>query len=93
MKILAIASVLRKSALGVVLSMCAVSVASADFFEKFSWEEINDGSGITWDPRAGLQAAKLKGDFYVMGGRAPVRFPTTFGESIFYNDVWRSSDQ
>jgi len=92
-KILAIASVLRKSVLAVFLSMCAVSVSSADYFEKFSWEEINDGSGITWNPRAGLQAAKLKGDFYVMGGRAPVQFPKTFGESVFYNDVWHSSDQ
>ena len=59
----------------------------------FSWQEINDGSGISWQPRAGLQALNHRGNFYVMGGRSPKVAPLTFGDSLFYDDVWRSSDQ
>ena len=64
--------------------------ANAEVFNKFEWTEVNDGSGVTWSPRAGLQAVNLRGRFYVLGGRAPKMVPLTFGDSVFFNDVWKS---
>jgi hypothetical protein len=45
--------------------------ANADFFNQFEWSEVNPGSNAIWEPRAGLQAVKHRGKFYVMGGRNP----------------------
>ena len=70
----------------------APTSAHAALFDHFEWIEVNSGTGITWEGRAGLQAIKLRGKFYVMGGRSPKIVPATFGDSNFYNDVWQSDD-
>jgi hypothetical protein len=67
--------------------------AYAGLWERFKWEEVNSGSGTHWEPRAGLQAVKKGRSFYVLGGRSPKMTPLAFGDSDFYNDVWRSRDQ
>ncbi|MGI9262351.1 MAG: hypothetical protein ACR2QR_09970 [Woeseiaceae bacterium] len=74
------------------LALCVSPSASADFFDNFEWKQVNHGVGITWEARAGLQALKHRGRFYVLGGRAPERFPATFGDSRFFDDVWKSRD-
>lgn len=66
--------------------------ASEGFFDRFAWKEVNSGTGVTWSPRAGLQAVQHRGNFYVMGGRTPKIVPEAFGDSIFHNDVWKSKD-
>ena len=68
------------------------SSTNAGFFDQFEWTEVNPGSSAIWEPRAGLQAVKHRGKFYVMGGRNPNPVPQAFGDSFFYNDVWTSSD-
>lgn len=73
-------------------TLFTASTARAELFDKFVWQEVNSGAGVTWDARAGLQAVSHRGKFYVLGGRAPKVAPETFGDSNFYNDVWRSSD-
>lgn len=75
-----------------ILSYAYPLTANAQIFNKFDWTEVNSGAGIMWEARAGLQAVNLRGDFYVMGGRSPQIFPAAFGDSVFYDDVWRSSD-
>ena len=65
---------------------------SADFLSKFEWERVYDGTGVSWDPRAGLQAVNHRGKFYVLGGRKPKMSPLAFGDSVFFNDVWKSDD-
>ena len=75
----------------VALSM-SVGAARAELLNYFEWEEVNDGSGVTWEPRAGLQAVKHRGKFYVLGGRQPKVFPQAFGDSNFFNDTWKSQD-
>lgn len=66
--------------------------AGTSIFDYFVWDEVNDGTGITWEPRAGLQAVRKDKNFYVLGGRSPKMLPLTFGDSNFYNDVWKSDD-
>ena len=73
-----------------VVTFASASTANADGFNTFQWTEVNDGSGVMWAPRAGLQAVSLHGNFYVLGGRAPKIIPETFGDSVFFDDVWRS---
>lgn len=68
------------------------STARAEYFDKFAWQEVNSGAGVTWNARAGLQALNHRGKFYVLGGRAPKVVPATFGDSEFFNDVWKSSN-
>jgi hypothetical protein len=79
-------------ALVLILSCAYPLAASAQIFNKFDWTEVHSGSGTTWDARAGLQAVNLRGNFYVLGGRSPQIVPAAFGDSVFYDDVWRSSD-
>lgn len=77
------------------ITLLAISLASstnAGFFDQFEWTEVNPGSSAIWEPRAGLQAVKHRGKFYVLGGRYPKPIPQAFGDSFFYNDVWTSSD-
>ena len=66
--------------------------ARADFLDHYNWVEINSGSGVTWEARAGLQAVKHRGKFYVLGGRMPKIMPLAFGDSVFFNDTWESGD-
>lgn len=61
-------------------------------FDYFVWDEVNDGVGVMWEPRAGLQAVRKGEHFYVLGGRSPKMAPLAFGDSDFYNDVWTSDD-
>jgi len=74
------------------LTMFFSSAAHAQFLNNFEWTEVNDGTGVTWAPRAGLQAVRHRGKFFVLGGRSPKMVPETFGDSNFYNDVWKSRD-
>ena len=30
--------------------------SSSNFFDYFLWDEVNDGTGVSWESRAGLQA-------------------------------------
>ena len=75
-----------------VLPLGFSSSANAELLNKFDWTEVNSGSGVMWEPRAGLQAVNLRGKFFVLGGRSPQIVPQTFGDSVFYDDVWRSDD-
>lgn len=61
-------------------------------FDHFVWDEVNEGVGVIWEPRAGLQAVRKGKAFYVLGGRSPKMMPLAFGDSDFYNDVWKSDD-
>ena len=80
----------------VFISFCTLLVASlpaqADIKNDFAWQEVNSGAGVMWQPRAGLQALKHRGKFYVLGGRSPKMVPLAFGDSDFYDDVWSSTD-
>ena len=66
--------------------------SSINFFDYFIWDEVNDGTGVSWEARAGLQAVRIGKTFYILGGRSPKMMPLTFGDSNFYNDVWKSDD-
>ena len=33
--------------------------SSINFFEHFIWDEVNDGTGVSWEARAGLQAVRI----------------------------------
>ena len=72
------------------------SSANAGFFDRFEWTEVNDGTGAgssaIWEQRAGLQAVKHRGKFYVLGGRKPNAEQLTLGDSTFFNDTWVSAD-
>ena len=61
-------------------------------YDHFIWDEVNEGVGVIWEPRAGLQAVRKGKTFYVLGGRSPKMAPLAFGDSDFYNDVWKSDD-
>lgn len=80
------------TALFFFMSSIEVGTADADLRFDFEWQEINEGVGIIWEPRAGLQAVNHEGGFYVLGGRAPKKLPLTFGDSVFFNDVWKSEN-
>jgi N-acetylneuraminic acid mutarotase len=56
----------------------------------YQWELINGDSD--WERRAGLQAVKLNGSFFVMGGRTPLSEFIPFASKIF-GDVWESPDE
>lgn len=63
-------------------------------FESYQWEELP--AGPRWEPRAGLQALELAGQFYVFGGRTPrpPMMPNPIpGDSDIWSDVWSSPDQ
>ncbi|MCH9692075.1 MAG: hypothetical protein K0U59_08465 [Gammaproteobacteria bacterium] len=64
----------------------------AESLNHYQWTEVNSGAGVTWEPRAGLQAINHQGGFYVLGGRMPKMVPLTFADSIFFNDTWKSID-
>lgn len=86
---------LNRSRTALIALLTAVSAlltgaANADPRIDFEWKEVNEGVGIMWEPRAGLQAVKHRGKFYVLGGRAPKMLPLAFGDSVFFNDVWKS---
>lgn len=76
----------------VLLPMLFGLPANAQVLDQFGWTEVNSGAGVMWEPRAGLQAVNHRGKFYVLGGRAPKIVPETFGDSVFFDDVWRSHD-
>jgi hypothetical protein len=60
--------------------------------DSYSWTNIRPTVpfGLNmWAPRAGLRAANLRNDLYVMGGRGPFSFDT---ETPIYGDVWKSTD-
>lgn len=83
----------RSIAMSFVAFLLVVSTpARAEFLDYFKWDEVNSGSGISWEPRAGLQALNHRGKFYVLGGRAPKIAPLAFGDSLFFNDTWASDD-
>ena len=75
-----------------LLSSTFALPANSEIFNKFGWTEVNSGAGVMWEPRAGLQAVNHRGSFYVLGGRAPKVVPETFGDSVFFDDVWKSRD-
>lgn len=76
----------------IFMSALLAGTASANPRFDFEWKEVNEGVGVIWEPRAGLQAVNHKGSFYVLGGRAPKMSPLAFGDSIFFNDVWKSGN-
>ena len=76
----------------VTLLLTLSSSARAEYLNYFKWDEVNAGGGITWEPRAGLQALNHRGKFYVLGGRMPKMMPLAFGDSRFFNDTWKSAD-
>lgn len=78
----------------ILTTVICMPAAFADdkLLNQFEWNEVNSGTGVTWSPRAGLQAVNHKGKFIVLGGRTPKMMPLAFGDSIFHNDVWRSKD-
>ena len=56
----------------------------------YAWKEVN--AHAPWTARARLQATKLGGNLYVMGGRTPASPVIPFA-SVIFNDVWRSDDK
>jgi len=60
---------------------------SATDLGSYDWTELTPDGG--WAGRAGLQAAQLGRDLFVMGGRGAF---DPFGGTPLYDDVWRSSD-
>jgi len=60
---------------------------SATDLGSYDWTELTADGG--WAGRAGLQAAQLGRDLFVMGGRGAF---DPFGGTPLYDDVWRSSD-
>jgi hypothetical protein len=54
--------------------------------ERSAWTRVVERAA--WEGRAGLQAAELGGELFVMGGRGPF---SPFG-TVIHADVWRSSD-
>ena len=88
--------------LALLLVGATVSTASAKQgakSDRYSWSEITADAGWDADPatangRAGLEAAQLGKDLFVIGGRTPnpPSFPPIFGDSTIRGDVWRSSD-
>ncbi|MGI9272723.1 MAG: hypothetical protein ACR2QT_13165 [Woeseiaceae bacterium] len=75
-----------------VMSVLLAGTANAKPRVELKWKEVNEGVGVIWEPRAGLQAVNHRGRFYVLGGRAPKMAPLAFGDSIFFNDVWKSGN-
>ena len=63
--------------------------------DSYEWTEVADNA--PWAGRAGLEAAKLGRDFYILGGRtpnpwvAPPAGPIP-GDSTIHGDVWKSRD-
>lgn len=64
------------------LNSCLFSIAATLFgvaseasgpsaFDHFVWDEVNEGVGVTWEPRAGLQAVRKRKTSYVLGGLSP----------------------
>jgi hypothetical protein len=84
---------------GLPPSICPPFVSQSDFFndvwrsrDGVTWELMTSDAG--WTGRAGLSAAVLNGEIYVLGGStnddtAIIGGPPT---RIYYNDVWKSSD-
>jgi hypothetical protein len=70
----------------------AASFGTGTAANSFSWTKLYEGGADGWAGRAGLQAAQVGGDLFVMGGRtpAPAQFDPFAG--ILWNDVWRSRD-
>jgi len=85
---------LLRLAIAVLSTLICIPAAIANdrLLNQFEWKEVNSGTGVTWSPRAGLQAVSHKGQFLVLGGRSPKMMPLAFGDSDFHNDVWRSKD-
>ena len=75
-------------------------------FKSWEWEIIKENQDLRpfipendpdlshWSKRAGLQAVSLEGNFYIFGGRTPIKIPGVDipGLSIINGDVWKSSD-
>lgn len=87
----------RSIVLGLALLLVGGTFATASAkqgskFDGFQWSEITADAG--WEPRAGLEAAQLGRDLYVVGGRTPnpPGFPPIPGDSTIHGDVWRSKD-
>lgn len=71
-------------------TFATASAEQGSKFDRFEWSEITEDAG--WEPRAGLEAAQLGRNLYVIGGRTP-NFPAFFpGDSTIQGDVWRSDD-
>jgi hypothetical protein len=71
-------------------------------FADYEWTEIVATDFLTverWEPRAGLEAVVLDGDFFVLGGRTPNPWVPPLeggpipGDSTLWGDVWRSGDR
>ena len=71
-------------------------------FADYEWTEIVATDFLTverWEPRAGLEAVVLDGDFFVLGGRTPNPWVSPLeggpipGDSTLWGDVWRSGDR
>lgn len=87
---------MRRTSLALCLALSLFSLpASADAARPrrdFDWSVITDTA--PWGGRAGLQAVRLDGALYVLGGRTPrpPQFPPIPGDSDIWGDVWRSED-
>lgn len=75
-------------------------------FKSWTWEIIKENQDLLpptppnfepdlshWSKRAGLQALRHNGKFYIFGGRSPLPPPAPFGASIIHGDGWVSSDE
>jgi hypothetical protein len=68
---------------------------TADRFDGYEWDQVGEAP---WAGRAGLEAAVLGRDFYILGGRTPNPWVPPpdgpiFGDSTLWGDVWKSSDR
>ena len=87
----------RAFVVGLTIALASIAVApataspggngSAVDLTSYDWTELT--AEADWEGRAGLQAAQLGRDLYVMGGRGAFN---PFGATPIYDDVWRSSD-
>ena len=66
------------------------SAGEASGLGSYAWKRVS--AAAPWTARAGLQAVKLGGRMYVIGGRTPASPLIPFA-SVIFNDVWRSADK
>ncbi|MGI9609945.1 MAG: hypothetical protein ACR2NL_06585 [Acidimicrobiia bacterium] len=88
--------------LAIVLALISATAGTAgasgpkNRLTSYDWTEVNDDA--PWSARAGLEAASLGRDFYILGGRTPnpPTPPPTGpipGDSTIWGDVWKSPDR
>lgn len=66
------------------------SAAEAAGLGSYAWKQVS--AEAPWTARAGLQAVKLGGKLYVLGGRTPASPLIPFA-SVIFDDIWRSDDK